>query len=82
MNEKFALFTETVDKHFRSFVNQLHEYLTENVFCLRRQFGAGKSRQSCDVSQSGQGKRGCKQVGERHGGDRRNQGGGMRNGRA
>ena len=31
MNEKFALFTETVDKHFRSFVNQLHEYLTENV---------------------------------------------------
>ena len=32
MNEKFALFTETVDKHFRSFVNQLHEYLTENVF--------------------------------------------------
>ena len=31
MNEKCALFTDTVDKHFRSFVNQLHEYLTENV---------------------------------------------------
>ena len=31
MNEKFALFTETVDKHLRSFVNQLQEYLTENV---------------------------------------------------
>ena len=39
MNEKFALFTETVDKHFRSFVNQLHEYLTVGgVFIIPANF--------------------------------------------
>lgn len=30
MDEKFHMFMETVDKRFRSFVNQISEYLTEN----------------------------------------------------
>ena len=30
MDEKFELFMETVDERFRSFVNQINEYLTEN----------------------------------------------------
>ena len=30
MDEKFNMFTETVDERFRSFVNQINEYLTEN----------------------------------------------------
>ncbi len=30
MNEKFNMFMETVDKHFRSFVSQINEYLTGN----------------------------------------------------
>ena len=30
MDEKFNMFTETVDECFRSFVNQINEYLTEN----------------------------------------------------
>ena len=28
MDEKFNMFTETVDECFRSFVNQINEYLT------------------------------------------------------
>ena len=30
MDKKFNLFMETVDERFRSFVNQINEYLTEN----------------------------------------------------
>ena len=30
MDEKFNMFTETVDGRFRSFVNQINEYLIEN----------------------------------------------------
>ena len=30
MDEKFNMFMETVDERFRSFVNQINEYLTEN----------------------------------------------------
>ena len=30
MDEKFNMFMETVDAHFRSFVNQINEYLTGN----------------------------------------------------
>ena len=30
MDEKFHMFMETVDGRFRSFVNQINEYLTEN----------------------------------------------------
>ena len=31
MEEKFDMFMETVDERFRSFVNQINEYLAENV---------------------------------------------------
>ena len=30
MDEKFNMFMETVDERFRSFVNEINEYLTEN----------------------------------------------------
>ena len=30
MDEKFNMFMETVDESFRSFVNQINGYLTEN----------------------------------------------------
>ena len=30
MDEKFNMFIETVDERFRSFVNQINEYLIEN----------------------------------------------------
>ena len=30
MDEKFKMFMETVDECFRSFANQINEYLTEN----------------------------------------------------
>ena len=30
MDEKFSMFMETVDERFRSFVNQINEYLTGN----------------------------------------------------
>ena len=30
MDEKFNMFMETVDDRFRSFVNQINEYLIEN----------------------------------------------------
>ncbi len=29
MDEKFNLYMETVDEHFRDFVNQINEYLME-----------------------------------------------------
>ena len=30
MDEKFNMFMETVDEHFRNFVSQINEYLTGN----------------------------------------------------
>lgn len=31
MDEKINMFLETIDERFRSFVNQINEYLKENI---------------------------------------------------